>query len=46
MQYIGQHAQVEQQTYTDATAEIIAVMPTDKVDSLRAFGDDVSVTVC
>ena len=46
MQYIAQHAQVERQTYTDATAEIIAVMPTGKVEMLSAFGDDVAVTAC
>ena len=46
MQYIAQHAQVEQQTYTDATAEIIAVMPADRVERLSAFGDDVAVTAC
>ncbi|MBL7221089.1 MAG: GTPase HflX [Phycisphaerae bacterium] len=46
MQYIAQHAQVQQQTYNDATAEIIAIMPTDKVERLSTFGDDVSVTAC
>ncbi len=45
MQYIAQHAQVEQQTYNDATAEIVAVMPTDKVKFLDSFGDDVEVTL-
>jgi len=45
MQYIAQHAQIEQQTYNDAVAEITAVMPTDKVKLLETFGDDVSVTV-
>ncbi|MDP6635267.1 MAG: GTPase HflX [Phycisphaerae bacterium] len=46
MQYIAQHAQVEKQTYNDSTAEIIAVMPTDKVNMLSAFGDDITVTAC
>jgi len=46
MQYIAQHAQVERQTYTDSTAEIIAVMPTDRVEMLSTFGDDVAVTAC
>ena len=46
MQYIAQHARVEQQTYTDSTAEIIAVMPADRVEMLSTFGDDVAVTAC
>jgi len=46
MQYIAQHAQVEQQTYTDSTAEIVAVMPTGRVEMLGKFGDDVIVTAC
>ncbi|MDP6543563.1 MAG: GTPase HflX [Phycisphaerae bacterium] len=46
MQYIAQYAQVEQQTYTDSTAEIIAVMPTDRIERLSTFGDDIAVTAC
>jgi len=46
MQYIAQHAQVEQQTYKDSTAEIIAVMSSEQVKMLGTFGDDVAVTAC
>jgi len=43
MQYIARYAQVEQQTYNDTTAEIIAVMPAHRVEMLSAFGDDIAV---
>ena len=43
MQYIAQYARVESESFTDATAHIEAVMPTGKLDELRAFGADVEV---
>ncbi|MCP4376170.1 MAG: GTPase HflX, partial [bacterium] len=46
MQYIAQHAQVQEQTYNDAIAEIIAVLPSDKLDALKSFGKDITITNC
>ncbi|MBS3733841.1 MAG: GTPase HflX [Phycisphaerae bacterium] len=43
MQYIAQHADVQRESFTDATAHIEAVMPTGKLDRLATFGGDVSV---
>ncbi len=43
MQYIAQHAQVEDQTFEDAFAHIQATMSADRLDQLRQFGDDVDV---
>jgi GTP-binding protein HflX len=41
MHYIAQHADVEQETYDDATACIQAVIAAPKLEQLRQFGDDV-----
>ncbi|MDY6914135.1 MAG: GTPase HflX [Planctomycetota bacterium] len=43
MQYIAQHADMRDQSFADATAEIEAVMAADCLDRLRAFGDDVEI---
>ena len=45
MQYLGRHARVHQQRYTDATAHIEATISRRQLDLLRSFGDDVAV-VC
>ncbi|MBN1942169.1 MAG: GTPase HflX [Phycisphaerae bacterium] len=43
MQYIAQHADVENQTYDDAVACIQAVMAATKLEQLRQFGNDVAI---
>jgi GTP-binding protein HflX len=43
MQYIAQHARVEDQSFEDSFAHIQATMPADRLDQLRQFGDDVHV---
>jgi GTP-binding protein HflX len=45
MQYIAQHAQVASETYEGATARIEALMARNRLEGLRAFGDDVQVLV-
>jgi len=44
MQFIAQHAEIEQQTYNDSTAEITAVMSADRLRMLKGFGEDVVIT--
>ncbi len=43
MQYIAQHACIEEETFVDTTAEIQAMMPSESVDRLRQFGRDVEI---
>jgi len=43
MQYIAQHANVDEQTYDQATACIEGTMPANRLDFLQTFGDDVRV---
>lgn len=43
MQYIAQHAQVESQTYDNATAHIEAIMAAPRIEQLRKFGKDVEI---
>jgi GTP-binding protein HflX len=44
MQFIAQHAEIEQQTYNESTAEITAVMSADRLKMLETFGQDVTIT--
>ncbi|MFP4105162.1 MAG: GTPase HflX [Phycisphaerae bacterium] len=43
MNYIAQHAEVQNQTFEDTTACIDAIIPSSKLDLLKQFGDDVSI---
>jgi GTP-binding protein HflX len=43
MQYLAQHARVENQTFDDSVAMIQAVISAPKLDRLRSFGDDVAI---
>jgi len=43
MQYIAQHAQVQQQTFEDSTAIINATIPANRLPMLNSFGVDVEV---
>jgi GTP-binding protein HflX len=43
MQFIAQHAQVQSQSFDDATACIEALMSAKRIDELRRFGKDVSI---
>jgi len=44
MQYIAHHARIESRRYSDTTAYIDAIMPSDRVERLARFGEDVRVT--
>jgi len=44
MQYIAQHARIEEETFADTMAEIQAVMPSESLGRLRQFGQDVEIT--
>ncbi|MFP4055196.1 MAG: GTPase HflX, partial [Phycisphaerae bacterium] len=43
MQYIAQHAEVESQTYEQATARIEGTMPRNRLEFLHTFGEDVQI---
>jgi len=43
MQFIAQHAQVQSQSFDDATACIEALMSAKRIDELRRFGKDVRI---
>jgi hypothetical protein len=43
MQYIAQYARVEGQTYEGTTAHIDAIIASNRLPGLKAFGDDVTV---
>jgi GTPase len=43
MQYIAQHADVESQTYEQATARIEGTMPRNRLEFLHTFGEDVQI---
>jgi hypothetical protein len=43
MQYIAQHAQVENTRYGEGTARIEALIPANRLEQLRRFGDDARV---
>jgi GTPase len=43
MQYIAQHAEVENETYNDAVACIRAVMPADRLEEIEQFGPDIRI---
>jgi len=43
MQYIAQYARVDSQTYEGTTARIDATIPANRINGLKAFGDDVTV---
>jgi GTP-binding protein HflX len=43
MQFLGQYANIESQTYEGAVARIEGTLPADRIDELRAFGDDVRI---
>ncbi|MCD4824046.1 MAG: GTPase HflX [Phycisphaerae bacterium] len=43
MQFIAQHANVEQQTYNDSVTCIEAIITADKLEAIQYFGNDVEI---
>jgi GTP-binding protein HflX len=43
MQFLGRHAQLSGQIYTDSTMEAHAILPQSSLDELARFGKDVEV---
>ena len=43
MSYIAQHTEIEEQSFDDSVANIQALIPADKLDALRSFGEDIEI---
>jgi GTP-binding protein HflX len=43
MQFLGRHAQLSDQSYTDSTMEAQAILPQSSLDELAKFGKDIEI---